>query len=103
MARMAAHTVPLMTTFSQVETGYIESLVAVYDPAALPRLETAVARNLNKLSLIFPRETRLEVPYTQDEALPFFNINYPADLALLREMHQARSGRRKEQACPART
>jgi molybdopterin-guanine dinucleotide biosynthesis protein A len=71
----------VMTTFYQVETGYIEALVSVYEPSALPVLEQAVERGERKLSAIFPPPLRRHIPYAQHEALPFFNINYPADLA----------------------
>lgn len=77
---------PLMTTFGQLETGYIEALVAVYEPACLPKLETAVAQGRHKLSDIIPRAFRAEIPYSRDDAMVFFNVNRPADLAVLRRL-----------------
>lgn len=91
-ARDAAHASvlngrpPLMTTYGQTETGYIEALVAVYEPDCLPRLETAVAQGRHKLSAIIPRDCRTEIPYSKDDAMVFFNINRPADLAVLRRL-----------------
>lgn len=77
---------PLMITYAQPRTGYIESLVAIYSPAAVPVLEAALARGLHKLSAIIPRAQRLEIPYVPDPDGPFFNLNTPADLRLLRAM-----------------
>lgn len=92
-ARVACREPVLMTTWGQIETEYIEALVAIYEPEALPVLEAAVARGEHKLSRIVPRELRRQVPYSQDQALPFFNINYPADLALMRELEARTMGR----------
>ena len=75
-----------MTTYRQVETGFIESLVAVYEYSALPLLEDAVGKNLNKISRIIPESRRRHIPYSKDEAMPFFNINYPADLAVMQKL-----------------
>jgi len=78
----------VMTTFWQKETGFIEALVAVYEPEAEPLLEAARANGIYKLSRAIPFEKRLHIPYSQVDALPFFNVNYPADLALLRFYEQ---------------
>ncbi len=87
VARRAERTdATLMTTFLQVETGFIESLVAIYEPAALPLFEQAVGNGIHKLSRVIPEEARLYVPYTSEESLPFFNINYPADLEMARRL-----------------
>ncbi len=80
----------VMTTFQQVETGYIESLAAVYEPEAAPLLQEAVDQSMFKLSRAVPAEKRCHISYSQDQALPFFNINYPADLALLRRLRPER-------------
>ena len=72
-----------MTTFLQQETGFIEALVAVYEPQAEPLLHQAQTQGVYKLSRAIPFENRLHIPYSQIDALPFFNVNYPADLALL--------------------
>lgn len=83
-----AHRPPhaVMTTFLQPATGYIESLVAIYEPEALPLLESAAAAGLYKLSRAIPFELRHHIPYSPEEAHVFFNINYPADLAMLMRM-----------------
>jgi molybdopterin-guanine dinucleotide biosynthesis protein A len=84
IAYHAAEGRPLMTTYGQMETGYIEALVSIYAHHALPVLEAALANGQRKLAAIIPREKRLEIPYSQDEARPFFNLNTPAELKALR-------------------
>lgn len=76
----------LMTTFFQTATGFIESLTAVYEVAAIPLFEEALARQERKLSRIIPPQRRTDIPYVHSEALPFFNLNYPADLEVFRRM-----------------
>lgn len=75
---------PLLTTFRQVETGFIEALVAIYEAESLPYFEQAIRSGVRKLNMVIPPERREDVLYTQAEALPFFNVNYPADLELAR-------------------
>ncbi|WP_418978068.1 molybdenum cofactor guanylyltransferase, partial [Bilophila wadsworthia] len=69
----------IMTTYQQEETGFIEALVAVYEPACLPWFDAAWEQGIRKFSVVIPEELRTHVPYSRSEALPFFNINYPAD------------------------
>lgn len=76
----------LITTFLQVETGFIESLVAIYEFAALPYFEQAARNGVYKLSRVIDASARLYIPYTSRESLPFFNINYPADLEMARRI-----------------
>lgn len=76
----------LMTTFRQLETDFIESLTAIYEVAALPLFETAKAAEIRKLSRIIPPERREDIVYASTEGLPFFNLNYPADLDVFRRM-----------------
>lgn len=76
----------IMTTFQQAETGFIEALVAVYEPACLPWFQMARDRGIRKISDVIPTGLRTHVPYTQAEALPFFNVNYPADLEIARRL-----------------
>lgn len=76
----------VMTTFLQPDTGYIESLVAIYEQAAEPFLSAAAAGGLFKLSRAIPPEYRWHVPYTHAESGAFFNVNFPADFALLERM-----------------
>lgn len=74
-----------MTTFEQAETGFIEALVAVYEPSALPILRTAAANGCFKLSRAIPRELRHCVIYTAEENHPFFNLNTPCELETLQK------------------
>lgn len=76
----------VMTTFRQRETGYIEALVAVYEVAALPHLERAVRDGEYKISRAVPQTLRHHIDYSQNDASVFFNINFPADLAVLRRL-----------------
>ncbi|MFP4072172.1 MAG: molybdenum cofactor guanylyltransferase [Desulfovibrionales bacterium] len=80
----------LMTTFLHPETGYIEPLVAVYEPEALPLLELALERGIRKLSMALPERVRHHIPCPEGMARVFFNINYPADLLLLQELEAMR-------------
>ena len=79
-ARAARPAEALMTTYQQIETGYIEALTAVYEPACLPFFEEARRRGVRRLNLVIPEDRQARIPYGQDEARPFFNINFPADL-----------------------
>lgn len=79
----------LMTTFLQVETGFVEALVAIYEYAALPRFERALREGVRKLTDVIPPEFRILEPYTRRDTLPFFNINFPADLENARRMMHA--------------
>lgn len=87
-ARNAAilETSPLMTTFRQAETGFIEALVAIYEAESLPYFEQALFAGVRKLNAVIPQKRRCDVPYTHREAMPFFNVNYPADLELARQV-----------------
>lgn len=76
----------VMTTFRQLETGRIEPLVAVYEPACRPWFEAAVAAGNRRLNAVVPERLRYCVPYGEDEALPFFNLNSPADLEAARRL-----------------
>ncbi len=78
----------LVTTFLQVETGYIEALVSVYEPGAAAVIEAALAGGTRKLSAIFTPALRHHIPYSRDDAMPFFNVNFPADLAVLRALEE---------------
>ncbi|HDQ40369.1 MAG TPA: molybdenum cofactor guanylyltransferase [Desulfonatronum sp.] len=83
----------VMTTFQQQETGYIEALTAIYELEALPLLETALARRLFQLNRILSEPLRHHLPYRRNEAIPFFNVNHPADLSLLRTLEFFHSAR----------
>lgn len=85
-ARNARPSGTVMTTFQQAETGYIEALVAVYEPESLPFFEEARTRGLRQLNRVIPEAAQVRIPYTRAEARPFFNINFPADLEQARRM-----------------
>ena len=76
----------IMTTYQQEETGFIEALVAVYEPACLPWFDAAWEQGIRKFSVVIPEELRTHVTYSRSEALPFFNINYPADFEIARRL-----------------
>ena len=61
--------------------GRQEQLVAVYDVGALPFFTAALARGQRSLADIVPADRRQALAYTQEQALPFFNMNRPSDLA----------------------
>lgn len=73
----------LMTTFRQKETGYIESLVAVYEPPAFALLYPGLERGEFKLSRLIPEEYRHHIPYSRQNTRVFFNVNRPEDLKYL--------------------
>ncbi|MEF3696480.1 molybdenum cofactor guanylyltransferase [Desulfolutivibrio sp.] len=88
-ARRRRPATALMTTYRRTDTGYVESLVAVYEPAGAPILRRAVESGLYRLSAVFPETIRHHLDYDPADPLaakPFFNINYPRDLELAREM-----------------
>jgi len=85
-ARRGARPGALMTTFLQAETGYIEALTAIYEKGALPFFKQALAAHVRQINLVLRPEQRTDVPYTRREALPFFNVNYPADLEMARQL-----------------
>jgi len=69
-----------MTTFMQEHTGYIESLVAIYEPRCLEMLLASYEQGCYRLSKAVPIQNRLHIPYGIQEKHYFFNINYPKDL-----------------------
>jgi molybdopterin-guanine dinucleotide biosynthesis protein A len=71
----------VMTTYEQAWTGYIEALVAVYQPEAAALLRRAYEQGCRKLSRAIPAALRHCVVYGADESRPFFNLNTPEDLA----------------------
>ncbi len=86
----------LMTTFLQQQTGFIESLVAVYEIGALPFLQSAYRDGVFKLSRALPPELRHELPYGAQDARFFFNINHPHELEALLAMEETFG----EASCP---
>ncbi|MFZ5813015.1 MAG: molybdenum cofactor guanylyltransferase [Thermodesulfobacteriota bacterium] len=79
----------LLTAYRRTDSGYIESLVAVYEPAGAPLLRQAIEAGVNRLFSVFTENLRHHLDYDPDDALaakPFFNINFPRDLVRAREM-----------------
>lgn len=83
----------VMTTFLQKETGFIESLIAVYQPSALEWLEESAENGIYKLSRAIPPEKRHHIEYSAAESNTFFNINYPKDLEKLRDIERQKLAR----------
>lgn len=81
---VAAHTTRpphcVVTTWLQKETGFIEALVAIYEPQALPLLSKGVAQGCFKLSRLIPVDQRHCIEYEKMDEMFFFNVNYPDDL-----------------------
>jgi molybdopterin-guanine dinucleotide biosynthesis protein A len=81
----------LMTTYRRADTGYLESLVAVYEPAGATLLRRAMENGINRLSAVFTEDLRHHLDYDPDDphaARPFFNVNLPRDLLRAREMER---------------
>lgn len=76
----------LATSYRQKDTGYVQALVAIYEKGALPFFQARIAECRLKIrrTIPWPRQHFLE--YAADESLPFFNINYPADLHAARKI-----------------
>ncbi|WP_035244395.1 molybdenum cofactor guanylyltransferase [Desulfonatronovibrio hydrogenovorans] len=72
-----------MTTYLQKETGYIESLVSIYEPSCRDLLLASLKQGCYKLSQAIPPELRRHIPYGADQREFFFNVNYPHDLEKL--------------------
>lgn len=76
----------LRTDFIQQETGFIEALVAIYDPGCIPHIHQALRNKQYKVAPAIPDALCVHVPYAKSHSRPFLNVNYPHDLQLL---HQA--------------
>jgi molybdopterin-guanine dinucleotide biosynthesis protein A len=76
----------LSTAYKQSATGHIEPLVAIYEADALPFFTTSLRENKRKLCFVVPPERQQYLLYSAEEALPFFNINYPSDLEIARSL-----------------
>lgn len=81
----------IMTTYRIVETGFVESLVAIYDPAGAEVLRGSLLAGQRRLSAIFPEKLRCHVDYSREDsaaARAFFNVNSPPDLIRARGMEE---------------
>lgn len=79
----------LMTTYRQAETGFIEALVSVYHRDSFVYFQQAVEAGVRQINRVIPPALRHDIVYGREDALPFFNINYPADLEMARRLIQA--------------
>ncbi|MDR2489439.1 MAG: molybdenum cofactor guanylyltransferase [Desulfovibrio sp.] len=70
----------LLTAFANRENGRKESLVAIYSPLSLRYFEHCLLERKLAISRIVPENAQYLIPYGLEESLPFFSINYPADL-----------------------
>ena len=68
---------PLLRTAFQHADGRIDALAAVYEAAALPLLENALAERRFSLHSAIPASSQVLVPCPDEEA--FLNMNTPAD------------------------
>ena len=75
-----------VTAYRQGDAGHIEALVAIYEPECLPYFKACVNEKLLKISRVVPLHQQHFITYSAKEALPFFNLNYPADLEMARRM-----------------
>ncbi len=73
----------VLTTFQQRETGFIEALVAVYEPQAAQILRRANEQGCRKLSQAIPAALRHVIVYSVADDQPFFNVNTPEQLSRL--------------------
>ncbi len=84
--RNSQSTDTLMTAYKQEETGFAEPLVAIYEYGSLPYFQACAQNRLLKITRIVPEEQQKHLVYSGSNSLPFFNINYPADLEVARRI-----------------
>lgn len=75
----------LLYAYQQEETCMVENLAGIYSVHSLAWLDASLAKQHFKISLILPEERQQNLVYNHTNALPFFNVNYPADLALAKK------------------
>jgi molybdopterin-guanine dinucleotide biosynthesis protein A len=73
----------VLTAWGLEGSDYVENLVAIYEPTALPLMEHGIAQGIFKLGRLIPAELRHIVRYTAAERDVFFNVNHPDDLRRL--------------------
>lgn len=76
----------LMTAYRQAETGHKEALVAIYEPGAASYFLESLYADKLKVSMVVPEEQQFFIEYGAEDSLPFFNINYPADLEVVKRL-----------------
>ena len=65
----------IMTTYQQEETGFIEALVAVYEPACLPWFDAAWEQGIRKFSVVSPRRAAHPCPLLALGSLALFHTS----------------------------
>ncbi|NLV97233.1 MAG: molybdenum cofactor guanylyltransferase [Desulfovibrionales bacterium] len=75
----------VLTTWQELETGFIQTLVSIYEPAALPLLEQGLIQKKYKINALIPQALRHILTYPTSENQVFFNVNRPQDLHLLQQ------------------
>ncbi|MDR3358330.1 MAG: molybdenum cofactor guanylyltransferase [Desulfovibrio sp.] len=85
-ARRARPDGTLVTCYKQLETGYPEALVAIYEFDALPFFQASLTQRLLKIRLVIPRERHHFLFYSGEESRYFFNINTPAALETAKKL-----------------
>ena len=73
-------------TAYQSESTYIESMVAVYEPEALPCIEERMAASAYALRFAVPKERQHLLVYPQSDNEVFMNINTPHDVKRARAL-----------------
>ncbi|XPV76925.1 MAG: molybdenum cofactor guanylyltransferase [Desulfovibrio sp.] len=76
-----------MTTFLHPDTGFIESLVAIYELEALPILQKCHDESIYKLSKAIPKAQRCHIPVCGSSNLCFFNTNTMKDITYARNIY----------------
>ena len=77
----------LATMYVSATEGLRQPLVAIYETAATPLFEAALASGERGLSGILPREKLFLLPYSAAETRPFFNMNTRDDMAVASTWH----------------
>ena len=85
-ARAQAPKGSLATLYAAADSGRVEALSAVYEAAALPLFDAALAGGARRLSAVIPPEQRHVLVYSAAAGQPFFNLNRPEDLARAGDM-----------------
>lgn len=82
----------LLTTYHHPESGNVEHLIGIYEYECLPWMSNTLDKKLLKIAKVLPPEQIYLLPYLMEESLPFFNINYPADLLLAQKYQELARG-----------
>ncbi len=75
----------LRTAFIQEETGFVEALLAIYDPGCIPFIRASLAQASYKVAKAIPEAYCLHVPYSRVHSRAFLNLNAPQDLQILEQ------------------